>query len=108
MGGGEALYAPLPPFLFACYSKYHEAPIPENSWPCKTFFCGCLYEKKIKKFSFTPLSEHFEIWVWKPAMGERVKWRSSTLILVKIEGYEYKNSHEKKYKEMDNDNDDGQ
>ena len=26
-------------------------------------------KKKIKKFSFTPLLEHCEIWVWKPAMG---------------------------------------
>ena len=25
--------------------------------------------KKIKKFSFTSLSGHFEIWVWKSAMG---------------------------------------
>ena len=28
--------------------------------------------KKNKKFSCTPLSEHFEIWVWKPAMSSRV------------------------------------
>ena len=45
-------YAPLPlPFFLPVTQNYHEAPIPENS------------KKKIKIFSFTPLSEHFEIWV---------------------------------------------
>ena len=64
-----------PPFLFLPVTQnYHKALILENSWPCKPFCCGCLYEKKIKKFSSPPpLSEHFEIWVWKPAIAERVK-----------------------------------
>ena len=40
-------------------------------------------KKKIKKFSFTPLSEHFEIWVWKPAMDERVN-KNLTIALWKL------------------------
>ena len=59
------------PFFLPVTQNYHEAPIPKNS--CKPFCCGYLYEKKIKKFSFTSLSEHFEIWVWKPNMDARVK-----------------------------------
>ena len=71
-GGGRC--TPLPTFLFAFYSKL--------SWGTHTLKCLTLqtfllrmplWKKKIKKFSFTPLSEHFEIWVWKPAMAERVK-----------------------------------
>ena len=39
--------------------------------PASLFVADALQEKKIKKFSFTPLSEHFEIWVWKPATWAR-------------------------------------
>ena len=105
-GGGAV--RPSLPFSLPFTQNYLEATIPENSWPCKPFCCGCPYDKKIKKFSFTgfsffvwycvqltrfvavllnwahvdlastklrnypcfnPLSEHFEIWVWNPAMG---------------------------------------
>ena len=35
-----------------------------------------IYSWKINpKFLFYPLSEQFEIWIWKPPMGERVKIR---------------------------------
>ena len=37
------------------------------------FVADAPMKKKIKKFSVTTLSEHFEIWVWKPAIAERVK-----------------------------------
>ena len=33
------------------------------------FVADATMKKQIKKLSFTPLSEHFEIWVWKPTMG---------------------------------------
>ena len=29
-------------------------PIPENSWPCKPFCCGCPYEKKSKNLVLPP------------------------------------------------------
>ena len=61
-GVGGAVRPSLP-FFLPFTQNYHEAPIPENSWPCKP------YEKIIKKFIFTLLSKHFEIWVWKPPMG---------------------------------------
>ena len=47
-GGGCAERLSLP-FLLPFIQNYHEAPIPENSWTCKTFCCG----NKNKKFSFT-------------------------------------------------------
>ena len=71
MRGGRCTPPPLS-FFLPVTQNYHEAPISEYSWPCKPFCCGWPDEKKIKKFSFNPLSEHFEIWVWKPAMAERV------------------------------------
>ena len=41
---GEGLCTPPPlPWFFAHYSKHHT--ILENSWPCKTFCCGCTYKK---------------------------------------------------------------
>ena len=57
MGGGRTL--PLT-------QNYHEAPILEN------FVADAPMKKKIKKFSSTPLSEQFEIWIWKPAIAKRV------------------------------------
>ena len=62
-----ALYAPTPPFVFTCYSKYLKILDFAN-----LFVADAPMKKKIKKFSFTPLSEHFEIWVWKPAMDVNV------------------------------------
>jgi len=63
MGGGGAVRPP-PPFLFACYSKI----IIRHSYLkildlANLFVADATKKKKIKKFSFTPLSEHFEIWV---------------------------------------------
>ena len=37
---------PLSHFFLPVTQNIHEAPIPENSWPCKPFGCGCPYEKK--------------------------------------------------------------
>ena len=34
--------------------NYHEAPILENSWPCKPFCCGCPYEKKSRNLVLPP------------------------------------------------------
>ena len=44
-GGGGAV-RPLLPFFLPVTQNYHEAQIPENSWPCKPFCCGCPHEKK--------------------------------------------------------------
>ena len=69
-----ALYGPPLPFFLPVTQNYHEALITENSWSCKPFLLRMPLWKKIKKFSLTPLSEHYgAIWVWKPVMGERVK-----------------------------------
>ena len=54
-------------------------PIPQNSCPSKTFCCGCTHKKNPKSL-FYPLSEQFEIWFWKPAMGERVNKARKSLI----------------------------
>ena len=61
-GGGGAVLPSLPCFLPFTHNILRQ-PIPENSWTCKPFCCWCPYKK----------IEHFEIWVWKAAMGERVK-----------------------------------
>ena len=39
-GGGGAVRPSLP-FFLPFTQNYLEAPIPENSWPCKPFCCGC-------------------------------------------------------------------
>ena len=72
MRGGGGAVRPSLPFFLPFTQNYHKAPIPENSWPCIPFCCGCPHEKKIKKFCFTPPLRA----LWKmdqPAMLERVK-----------------------------------
>ena len=52
---------PLPHLLFAFTQNILRQPIPENSWPCKPFCCGCPYEEKnFKKIFFSgfSLSDH--------------------------------------------------
>ena len=70
--GGGALYAPPPPLLFAFYSKLSWGTHTWKFLTLQAFLLQMPIWKKNKKFSFTPLSEHFEIWVWKPAIAERV------------------------------------
>ena len=41
------------------WKKIFRQPIPENSWLFPTFQYGCPYEKKIRKFSFTPAQSTF-------------------------------------------------
>ena len=52
-GGGRAV-RPSPPFYLPFTQTIMRHPIPENSWPCKHFCCGCPYEKKIYKFGPPP------------------------------------------------------
>ena len=40
----EGRCTPLPPLFLPFTQNYLEAPIPENSWPCKPFYCGCPFE----------------------------------------------------------------
>ena len=73
MSGGGVHCTPPPSLVFLPFTQnIFRQPIPENSWPYKTFYCRCPYEKKNQKIYFYPLSEHFEIWVRKPPMAERV------------------------------------
>ena len=53
-GGG-----PVDLWLFSLYSKNFRQPIPENSWPLITFYCGCSFEKKNSKSLVFPSAEHF-------------------------------------------------
>ena len=72
MGGGRG--TPLPPHLFAFYSKVS---LGIHTWILASLFVeNAPMKKKIKKFSFTPHSEHFEIWVGKPV--ERVNFLTPT------------------------------
>ena len=43
-----------PSFFLPVTQNYHEAPIPENSCPCKPFCCGCPYEKKSRNLVLHP------------------------------------------------------
>ena len=68
----------LPPSLAFCLftQSIFMQPIPENSWPCKPFCCGCPYEKNIKKLVLPgPL---FKKLVQKPPCSEGLM---SSLIL---------------------------
>ena len=69
---GEGLYAP--PFLPFCFLLKISLGDPYlKILDLANLFVAVAHIKKIKKFSFTPLSEHFEKWVLKPAIAERVK-----------------------------------
>ena len=51
--GHGALYAP--PLVFLPFApNFFRKPIPQNSWPYKTFCCGYPHEKKVNNFTFTP------------------------------------------------------
>ena len=52
--GGGGSVGPFLPCLLPFTQYILRQPIPENFWHCKPFCCGCPYEKKNKKFSFTP------------------------------------------------------
>ena len=44
-----------------------------NPWPAITFCCRCPYENKFKN-KYCSLSKNFEMWVWEPPIGWRVKY----------------------------------
>ena len=59
--GGGAVSPSLPCFLPFTQDILRQ-PIPENSWPCKPFCCGCPYEKTNKKCSFTLAQSTLKNW----------------------------------------------
>ena len=73
MGGG-ALYAP--PLIFLPFTQnIFSNPYLKILDPTKLFIADAPIKKNLKLL-FYPLSEHFEIWVRKPPMAERVNRKS--------------------------------
>ena len=59
MGGGGAVRPSLA-FFLPFTQNYHAVPIPDLA---NLFVANAPMKKKIYKLNFTPLAEHFEIWV---------------------------------------------
>ena len=55
--GRGAVQCTLPLVFLPFTQNYLEAPIPENSWPCKPFCCGCPYEEKKSRNLVLPPSQ---------------------------------------------------
>ena len=60
-----------PPLCFSLYSNIFTQPIPENSWPYKTFCCRCPYAKNTKK-KLSPLRALWTM-VLKTAHGLKIE-----------------------------------
>ena len=62
--GGKGVESPPPPTVFCPLLKiFFSQPYLKILDLANLFVSDALMKKKIKQFSFTPLSEHFEIWV---------------------------------------------